>query len=82
MRYDPSNLELLEVRVGDAPLQKNRKYLVASTDMEFSEWVGYLVRPDDEVEYEVPTIMPEVLEDFISLHSPVRKISTGRITLV
>jgi hypothetical protein len=31
--------------------------------MEFSDWVGYLVIPDEQAEYEVPKIMPEVLEE-------------------
>jgi hypothetical protein len=36
-----------------------------------STWVGYLAIPDEQVEYKVPTIMPEALEDYIHAHSPV-----------
>jgi len=47
-----------------------------------STWVGYLAIPDEQVEYKVPTIMPEVLEEYVAKRSPISKQSTGRITLV
>jgi hypothetical protein len=75
-------LETIEVYVGSQPLQKDRKYMVAATDMEFSDIYGYLVIPDEQVEYEVPTIMPEVLEDYIAKHSPVHAPTTGRIKIL
>jgi hypothetical protein len=49
--------------VAGKPLIKDRTYILASTDMEFSDWAGYLVIPDEQAEYEVPRIMPEVLEE-------------------
>ena len=79
IRYDPSNLDALEIRVGDQLLEKERNYLVAATDMEFSDWVGYLVIPEEQIEFEVPTIMPEVLEDYIARHSPIHRPRTGRL---
>jgi 2',3'-cyclic-nucleotide 2'-phosphodiesterase (5'-nucleotidase family) len=79
IRYDPSNLETIEVRVGSQPLQGDQKYVVAATDMEFSDIYGYLVIPDEQVEYEVPTIMPEVLEEYIAHHSPIAPAALGRI---
>jgi 5'-nucleotidase len=82
VRYDPSNLKTMEIRIGDKPLEQERKYLVATTDMEFSDWIGYLVIPDDQVEYEVPTIMPEVLEDYIAKHSPVEPPAMDRIKIL
>lgn len=81
-QYDPSNLETLDVRVGGKPLEKDRTYVVASTDMELSDWVNYLVIPDEQVRYEVPTIMPEVLEDYIARHSPVPALASGRIRIL
>jgi 2',3'-cyclic-nucleotide 2'-phosphodiesterase (5'-nucleotidase family) len=81
VRYGPFNLETLEILVGNQPLRKDRKYLVAATDMEFSDWVGYLVIPDEQVEYEVPTIMPEVLEEYIAKNSPVSLPKNGRLSL-
>ncbi len=82
VRYDSSNLETLEIRVAGKPLERERKYIVASTDMEFSDWVGYLLISDEQVEYEIPTIMPEVLEEYIAERSPISNISMGRIRLV
>jgi hypothetical protein len=79
VRCDLSNLDTLEVHAAGQPLERDRTYIVASTDMEFSDWVGYLIIPDEQVEYEVPTIMPEVLEDYIAKHSPVHLPAEGRI---
>ena len=47
--------------------------------MEFSEIINYLVIPDEQIEYEVPTIMPEVLEDYMMKHSPIRQPQAGRL---
>ena len=44
------------------PLQPEQTYLVAATDMEFADFINYLPLPMREFEFEVPTIMPEVLE--------------------
>jgi 5'-nucleotidase len=60
------------IEINGKLLDLNQKYLVATTDMELSDIVGYLVIPDEQVEYEVPTIMPEVLQDYIARHSPLR----------
>jgi 2',3'-cyclic-nucleotide 2'-phosphodiesterase (5'-nucleotidase family) len=78
--FDPQGETFLEATVGNEPLVEDQTYLVASTDMEFSELTNYLVIPDEQVEYEVPTIMPEVLEDYIRQHSPVRAPEGNRIT--
>jgi hypothetical protein len=77
--YDPSDLTLLEIHVNGKPLEKERKYIVATTDLELSDIAGYLVVPDEEVEYEVPTIMPEVLEAYIKKNSPLPKPLGGRM---
>lgn len=79
VHYDPSNLDTLEVHVSGTPLEKERKYIAAATDFEFSDIAGCLVLPDEQVEYEVPTIMPEVLEDYIMKHSPLQRPTDGRI---
>jgi 2',3'-cyclic-nucleotide 2'-phosphodiesterase (5'-nucleotidase family) len=78
----PLNPEMLKAYVADRPLIKSQTYTVATTDMELSDWVNYLVVPDEQVEYEVPTIMPEVLEDYITKHSPVPSPTPGRITIL
>ncbi|MBN1890215.1 MAG: bifunctional metallophosphatase/5'-nucleotidase [Thermoflexales bacterium] len=80
VRYDPESFEPVEVRIGGEPLQAERKYVVAATDLEFSEILNYLVVPDQQVEYEVPTIVPEVMEEYVAKYSPLGAPSEGRIT--
>ncbi len=80
VRYDLGHLEHLEVWVGDEPLQPEQTYLVAATDMEFADFIGYLPLPMTQFEFEVPTIMPEVLEDYIARHLPLSRPDVGRIT--
>jgi len=79
VRYDPKDINTIEVEIGDEPLVEDKTYLVASTDMEFSEFTNYLIIPDDQIEYEVPTIMPEVLEDYIRQNSPLQSPEMNRI---
>ena len=66
-----NGLESFEVEFQGKPIEDNEPYLVASTDMEFSDYIGYLVIPFETMEFEVPTIMPEVLEDYIKKHTPL-----------
>ena len=80
VRYDPENLDTLEVWVGNELLQPEQTCLVAATDKEFADFIGYLPLPMTQFEFEVPTIMPEVLEDYIARHSPVNNPAGGRIT--
>jgi len=75
------DLERIEVEINGKPLEKGRRYIVASTDVELSDYTNYLDIPVGEIEFEVPTIMPEVLEDHIKKHSPVRAPEVGRIVL-
>jgi 2',3'-cyclic-nucleotide 2'-phosphodiesterase (5'-nucleotidase family) len=76
-----ADLEQIELEIGGKPLEEERTYIVASTDMEFAHYVGYLVIPFEEIEFEVPTIMPEVLEDYITKHSPIRTPPADRLHL-
>jgi hypothetical protein len=78
--FDPVNRNFLEVRIGNETLAEDNRYIVASTNMEFSEFINYLVIPDKLIEYELPTIMPEVLEDYIHQNSPLRAPEEDRIT--
>jgi 5'-nucleotidase len=63
--------ENFEIEFQGKPIEDNESYLVASTDMEFSDYIGYLVIPFEDIEFEIPTIIPEVLEDYIKKHSPL-----------
>lgn len=67
------NPDELVVEINGKLMQLDEKYVVAATDMEFSEWVGYLVIPEEQMEFEVPTIMPEVLQDYILKHTPLER---------
>lgn len=80
VRYDPADETFLEIQVGDKLLTENEEYIVASTDMEFAEFINYLLIPDENIEYELPTIMPEVLEDYIRKKSPLALHVNNRIT--
>jgi 5'-nucleotidase len=57
--------------IGAEPLQPDRTYLVAGTDLEFSQLIDYLVVPDELIAYEVPTIVPEILEHYLAQHTPI-----------
>jgi len=79
IRYNPKDTSSLEIRIGGEPLIDDKTYIVASTDMEFSEFIDYLVIPDEQIEYEIPTIMPEVLEDYIRQRSPITAHQDRRV---
>jgi 2',3'-cyclic-nucleotide 2'-phosphodiesterase (5'-nucleotidase family) len=74
------DFETIEVEVSGEPLEPSRKYVVASTDMEFADYIGYLVLPFELMEFEVPTIMPEVLQDYIQKYSPIEIPADLRVT--
>ena len=79
IRYTSSDLDSLDIQIGDEPLQKDKGYIVAATDLEFYDFINYLPLPLDQVKLEVPTIMPEVLEDYMIRHTPLHDLKTDRI---
>jgi 2',3'-cyclic-nucleotide 2'-phosphodiesterase (5'-nucleotidase family) len=81
VRYDPGSFELLEAWIGDEPLQLHHKYVVAATDLElYYDFINYLLIPQEQIELELPTIVPEVLEDYFAGHSPLSIPIEDRIT--
>ena len=66
-----NGFENFEIEFQGKPIEDNETYLVASTDMEFADYIGYLVIAVEDIEFEVPTIIPEVLEDYIKTYSPL-----------
>ncbi len=73
-----SNPRVRRVLVNGDPLELNHIYRVAHTDVEIVPDVGYLVLQDSQtISIEVPTILREVLADYIRDHSPV-KLPPGR----
>jgi 5'-nucleotidase len=82
VRYTPSSLDALNIQIGNEPLQQDKRYIVAATDLEFYDFINYLPLPTDQVKLEVPTIVPEVLEDYIARYSPIQAPELGRILLI
>jgi hypothetical protein len=81
VRYDPASFELLEVWIGDEPLQLRHKYVVAATDLElYYDFINYLLIPQEQMEFELPTVMPEVMEDYFARHSLLSAPTEDRIT--
>jgi 5'-nucleotidase len=74
--------DTLDILIGNTPIQEEKKYIIATSDLELSEILNYLFIPDDWVEYEVPTILPEVVEDYIRRHTPIIEIPMGRIRMI
>jgi hypothetical protein len=77
--YDPKDTNSLEISIEGNLLIDDNAYIIASTDMEFSEYIDYLVIPDEQIEFEIPTIMPEVLEDYIRQRSTIIAYQDRRI---
>jgi 2',3'-cyclic-nucleotide 2'-phosphodiesterase (5'-nucleotidase family) len=71
VRCRPADLDAIEVQINGTALQPDRLYRVAALDMELSDFIGYLALPPEAVTYELPTIMSEVLEDYLARHKPI-----------
>jgi len=61
------------------PLEPERTYIVATSDLEISDILDYFVVPLEKAQFEMPTILPEVLEQYIQAHSPVPAPQDGRL---
>ncbi|MBN1302868.1 MAG: bifunctional metallophosphatase/5'-nucleotidase [Anaerolineales bacterium] len=80
VKYDPKTCQVARALIGQEELHLDQVYPVATTDLEISDYINYLVIPDEKVDYEVPTIMPEMLEEYISRYSPLKAPANDRIT--
>jgi 5'-nucleotidase len=82
VEYDPESEEgqrIRRVTVRGRLLDPNRLYRLAHTDAETMSEVGYLVLDQGQTTYhEVPTILREVIEDYLRRHSPVPRPARGR----
>lgn len=82
VEYDPAaavGARIKRVLVNDEPLDMNRLYALAHTDAETIPNVGFLVlEQEQKTEFEVPTIVREVIEAYLHRHSPVSPVSRGR----
>ena len=71
VHYEPARPDGLEVKINHETLRPDRLYRIAASDMELSDFIGYLPLLPESVTYEVPTIMSEVLEDYLARHAPL-----------
>jgi len=69
VNVDSTDINQLEITMNGQQITPDGEYLVAASDMEFSEILGYLPIADEEIEYEVPTILPEVVEAYLKNHN-------------
>jgi 2',3'-cyclic-nucleotide 2'-phosphodiesterase (5'-nucleotidase family) len=77
--WDGQDPDSLKVMYQGKALDPERRYVVVATDIEFSAYIGYLPLEDGLVQYEVPTIMPEVLQEYLAVHNPLQVIQNNRI---
>jgi 2',3'-cyclic-nucleotide 2'-phosphodiesterase (5'-nucleotidase family) len=70
---------ILHVSINGEPILPDRLYRLAHTDAEVSTEVGYLkLEEGQDPTYEVPTILPEVIEEYLRGFSPIPKPQGGR----
>jgi 5'-nucleotidase len=82
VEYDPageSSRRVRRVTVQGELLESDRLYRLAHTDAETLDDVGYLQLDKGQVtKVEAPIILPEVMQDYIRVHSPVAQPAGGR----
>jgi 5'-nucleotidase len=82
VEYDPDGdvgRRVERVLIQGEPLDPYRLYLLAHTDAETIPEVGYLVLGEGQkTDYEVPTILREVIEDYLRQGSPLSSPVMGR----
>lgn len=84
IRYTSHATDSLDVRLGDEALDAHRTYIVAGTDLEFWDapgYPGYLALPENQIDLQVPTIIPEIMEEYLARHSPLILPPLGRIQM-
>lgn len=69
----------IELWMGKHLVLPEERLLVVTSDLEISDILNYLYIPDEKVNYELPTILPEVLEDYIRARSPIKIVEGTRI---
>jgi 2',3'-cyclic-nucleotide 2'-phosphodiesterase (5'-nucleotidase family) len=72
--------ERVEILLGDRVVGDGDNLVVVTSDFELSSYLNYLPVPEEQVEYDIPTILPEVVEAYLRRHNPLGVVSLGRIT--
>ncbi|HNR01360.1 MAG TPA: bifunctional UDP-sugar hydrolase/5'-nucleotidase [Anaerolineaceae bacterium] len=73
---EPGRVEIL---IREIRLQPHDVITAITSDYEISEILNYLPIPDEQVDYDIPTILPQVLETYIRNRSPIGRVEGGRI---
>jgi len=69
-----------EILLGDEVVKDDDRLTLVTSDLELSEYLNYLTILDEQVEYDIQTILPEVVEGYLQRHNPLSDVSLGRIT--
>jgi hypothetical protein len=76
---EPVGRRVKQVKIGVEPLQAQREYLLAHTNVEVAPDVGYLLLEGSQRTFqEVPTILLDVIESYVRRHSPLPQPARGR----
>ncbi len=76
---NPDDLDDMEIYIDHKRIGPTDRFIVATSDLEISKHLNYLPIPDEKIEYEVPTILPQVVEKYIRRHTPITNIPGNRI---
>ena len=82
IEIEQNNPENLSLFYNGNPIKAQDKFNVVASDMEYSDILGYLPIPDEQIEYETPIVLPEIVEEYIRKHSPVGEIKNNRIKFI
>lgn len=74
--------DLVEILIGDKQVLPDDVMTAVTSDLEISKILNYLPISDEQVDYDIPTILPEVVENYIRRYSPIGAVEGNRITFV
>ena len=76
---EPVGRRVKQVKIGVEPLEAQREYLLAHTNVEVAPEVGYLLLEESQRTFqEVPAVLLDVVESYVRRHSPLPHPSQGR----
>ena len=76
---EPVGRRVKQVKIGVEPLEAQREYLLAHTNVEVAPEVGYLLLEESQRTFqEVPAVLLDVVESYVRRHSPLPRPSQGR----
>jgi hypothetical protein len=76
---NPNDPDDIEIHIDNRKIDPGERFIVATSDLEISDVLNYLPIPNELIEFDVPTILPEVVEGYIQRHSPILEIPDKRI---